>query len=497
MRLSLTDEQKIAATTSAARAYIEASPGAGKTTVAAERYGVARFGDSEVGRGVMAVSFARSARGELQQRVRRRWGIDAMRWPHKVWTLDLLHCAIVQHLLRSKAVEWPGGHTEVTVVDSWRGHTGSWPRPVGSYIRSVSLNAGKVVVGGRTAPTAGSYFTSANPYRNQLGDGLCTHDEIRQVLAAAIAQGSPLRSNVSDFLLHTIKSLIVDEVFDGNLVDLRIVALAAEAGVPTTLIGDPWQALYSFRGAQPQLVPQLLTGLGFATFPISHSFRFESPEMQTLAAALRSGYPAALTAGTAAECDVVLASEWSRLWAMSDDVLPFSFGQASNRIDAAIALLLDQVVRGRFDALSTFGPDAAVILGLDPEVIRMDGASALAPVLETLAGATQQDATAAIGQLRDALIAMGSRPIPALQAANQAIRVDRLVALARRLGYGHLIPGLTVHQAKGREWPRVGVALVDSELARLATGLSQSAEADRRLYVALTRAKQTARLLVA
>ena len=109
-----------------------------------------------------------------------------MRWPHKVWTLDALHCAIVQHLLRSGAVEWPGAHSEVTVVDSWRGHAGSWPWPAGSYIRGVNLVNGKVGIGGRNAHTAGTYFTQITPYRSQLEDGLCTHDEIRQVLDAAI-----------------------------------------------------------------------------------------------------------------------------------------------------------------------------------------------------------------------------------------------------------------------------------------------------------------------
>lgn len=110
MRLPLTDDQKHAATSSADRVYIEASPGAGKTTVATERYGVARFGTKGDRRGVLALSFARSARGELRDRVRRRWGANAMRWPHKVWTLDLLHFAIVRHLLSTNALKWPGGH---------------------------------------------------------------------------------------------------------------------------------------------------------------------------------------------------------------------------------------------------------------------------------------------------------------------------------------------------------------------------------------------------
>lgn len=495
MGLELTDEQRTAAAAGEERVYIEASPGSGKTTVATERYGVSRFGKFGGGRGVVALSFARSARGELEQRVRRRWGIDAMRWPHRVWTLDALHCAIVMHLLRSGAVQWPGGHTELTVVDSWRGHQGSWPRPAGAYVRCVGIHDGKVVLRGTNAHSAGTFFTTVAPYRKQLEDGYCTHDEIRQVLDAAIAQGSPLRANVADFLKNTISALIVDEVFDGNLVDLRIVWLASAGGIPTTLIGDPWQALYAFRGAQPQLVPQLCADLKFSTYPISQSFRFETPEMQGLATMLRAGQPTTLSAGAALECDVVLAAEWSHLWAVSDHVLPFSFGQVGNRVDAAIALLLDQVVAMRFASISSSGPDAAIVLGLDPQQIRTEGASQLVPVLEVLSAGTPQAATAALSLLKTTLVSLGSKNIPNLQASAQLLRITRLQALAIRLNASKVVPGLTIHQAKGREWCRVGVTLTGSDQARLAAGLSHHTEGERRLYVALTRAKQRTVLL--
>jgi hypothetical protein len=59
MRLQLTDEQKRAAATPAQRAYIEAGPGCGKTTVAAERYGVLRFDGCGHAPGLVALSFAR------------------------------------------------------------------------------------------------------------------------------------------------------------------------------------------------------------------------------------------------------------------------------------------------------------------------------------------------------------------------------------------------------------------------------------------------------
>jgi DNA helicase II / ATP-dependent DNA helicase PcrA len=92
----LTSEQLIAAGTSLQRTYIEASPGSGKTTVAAQRFGCQRYtaqlvGDEGAsGRAVVAVSFTRSATWELRQRVRRSWGPSAVRWPHRVITLDTL-----------------------------------------------------------------------------------------------------------------------------------------------------------------------------------------------------------------------------------------------------------------------------------------------------------------------------------------------------------------------------------------------------------------------
>lgn len=492
MRLPLTEEQKVAATAADERVYIEASPGSGKTTVAAERYGVTRYVRAGHGRGVVALSFARSARGELERRVRRRWGVDAMRWPHRVWTLDSLHCALVLHLLRSGAVAWPGGHTELTVVDSWRGTRGSRPIDPGGFAYGLTVNGANVVASRRRVATGGSYFTNRADYLRQLADGTCTHEEVRQVLDSAIAQGSPLREPVREFFRSTAKAVIVDEIFDGNLVDLRIVAIAAAAGVPTTVIGDPWQALYAFRGARPDMVPTLVDQLGFTTFPLSESFRFVTQEMQDLAAALREGRPVTVPTGGARDPHVVLASEWSTLWSTSAQVLPFSFGRVGNRVDAAMAVLLDQVVTSYFGELSTFGADAAVILGLDPATMRAEGASALVTVLDRLSNGTQAQAEAALSLLRETLVGLGSRPIPRLQPAKEAIRVDRLQQLAARLKSTKLVPGLTIHQAKGREWEQVGVALTAAEYSRLAAGLSQASATDRALYVALTRAKRHA-----
>jgi DNA helicase-2/ATP-dependent DNA helicase PcrA len=48
---------------------------------------------------------------------------------------------------------------------------------------------------------------------------------------------------------------------------------------------------------------------------------------------------------------------------------------------------------------------------------------------------------------------------------------------------------MTVHQAKGREWNLVGVALQDSHIEHLQRGLSSAESLHRQLYVACTRAR--------
>jgi DNA helicase-2/ATP-dependent DNA helicase PcrA len=49
---------------------------------------------------------------------------------------------------------------------------------------------------------------------------------------------------------------------------------------------------------------------------------------------------------------------------------------------------------------------------------------------------------------------------------------------------------LSVHQAKGREYDRVGRKLKDPEVCRLAAGLDSDQHNDRVLYVAATRARR-------
>jgi DNA helicase-2/ATP-dependent DNA helicase PcrA len=77
-----------------------------------------------------------------------------------------------------------------------------------------------------------------------------------------------MRTALVERLASTVRTLIVDEVFDGNQLDLAVVELAVAAGAHVTIIGDPWQALYRFRGARPDLVSSLVESWAMTTLPL-------------------------------------------------------------------------------------------------------------------------------------------------------------------------------------------------------------------------------------
>lgn len=488
-RLSLTDQQKDAVRSQCERLFIEATPGAGKTTVAAERFGVLRFSGTAVRqRSISAVSFTRSATAELHRRVRHRWGSSALTWPHHVTTIDTLICNIVEHLLRQSVIRWPGDHTSLQVLDDWRGHRGYRWLGAGNYRRVATVDSsGLVTSTGRAVTTPRPGIGNRKDFHWHLGAGRCTHEEVRDVLAAVLRV--PKRRESVRELMSSMAHFVVDEVFDANPLDLDLVALACEAAIPSTLVGDPWQALYGFRGARPDLVPKLLGAQAFQTLELSQSFRFQSESMRDLSTALRQGHQVSLK--PASECDVVLASTWYDLWEGPTHVLPVSFGRTTNRTDAAAIVLLDHLVSARFGHSAIFLPEALLLLDLDPGTYRSQGSAVLGRVIELLTTASSDAPVSALKALRDAMKELGApRRPPAGGEDAERRQLDRLAALAARLRTGGpLVPGITIHQAKGREWDRVGVRLNGNQISRLGAGLQRDLESDRALYVALTRAR--------
>jgi DNA helicase-2/ATP-dependent DNA helicase PcrA len=484
----LTRQQSLAAGTKSSPLFIEAGPGTGKTAVSAHRFGVYRYqmGSRSDARAVVAVSFTRAATANLVQRVRRLWGTRAITWPHRVVTLDTIMSDLVHDLLRAGLLKWPNGHTELAVVDSWSCFGGStWNRTTYWFRISqgwVETHSGFVESRRSSVPATIS--------RPLINEGICTHQDIRDVLQLALADAS-IAEYLRERLSATTRAIIVDEVFDANELDIDIIELAVKAGLATTLVGDPWQALYVFRGAKPEAIPLLVERQDFRTLPLTCSFRWTTLQQEKLALDMRAGRPVVLSTSDSSDLpslDVVLALWWKRLWELGSGVLPLAFHAFKGGYEeAAATLLLNHITRNTFGLDATYLNDSLTALAITDRDIPRQIEAGMQEVLETLRATGPGSVTLAYGQMARLIETISARPLRPAHARHTA----RLALLQQRLAYaGRLVPGLTTHQAKGGEWDAVGIRLSDDERATLAGGLRVDRETDRKLYVACTRARK-------
>lgn len=490
----LTDEQRLAAASDATLLFIEAGPGTGKTTVSAQRFGVQRFAPAQRydHRATVAVSFTRSATHTLRRRVQRLWGPTALVWPHRIVTLDTIVCDLVHDLLRSGLLSWPNTDrlwpdrlVKLDVHDSWAAFgAATWNDS--HYVITVAAPAITIHHGvtHHSAATVPATVAIA-----QLKQGICTHQDVRDVLGQAMTDPK-CAAHVQRRLLESMRTLIVDEIFDANDLDITIIEAAINAGVAVTLVGDPWQALYLFRGAAPHLVPHLIERARIDTLPLTQSFRWRGKSQHDLAQDLRASRGVTLPVVAAdhlADIDVVLALRWKDLWDLSGTVLPLAFsGFRGGYEEAAATLLLNHMTRSILDLDAVYLNDALTALALPGREILYRLGPGFQDVVEILRPGSASSATAAYRRLVDVMSGVSPRHLRRPHKAHTM----RLALIQQRLArHDRLAPGLTTHQAKGNEWEVVGVRLNDQERSALAVGLSVDVDMDRKLYVACTRAR--------
>ena len=484
----LTDEQRIASGTPGRSLFIEAGPGTGKTTVSAYRFGVQRYrvSDRLDPRAVVAVSFTRAATWNLWRRVQRIWGRSAVVWPHRIITLDTVMSDLLHDLLGCDLVRWPNGSHVLDIHDSWASFSGTvWTRTAYD-LRLVDGNV-EIVSGYATTRGARVPTTVIVPL---LEHGVCTHEDVRRILGQALLLPDCVE-RLRSRLAATMRTMIVDEIFDANDLDLDVIGLAIEAGVSVTLVGDPWQALYLFRGAKPERVNELIRSHALEILPLTRSFRWRTDTQRDLADELRSGHPALLPVdasnGRESDVDVVLALFWKPLWEIGPEVLPLAFHAFKGGIEeAAATLLLNHVTRHVFSEDATYLRDALTALAIIDQDVPRQLEGELQRVVELLRVPGKPALNAAYNALVAVIGEVSRRPMRPAHVAHTV----RLAEVSKRVLYqGRPVPGLTTHQAKGREWDVVGVRLSASERGLLAAGLRVDEDTHRKLYVACTRAR--------
>jgi superfamily I DNA/RNA helicase len=275
--------------------YVQACPGAGKTRVIIERH--IRLGAATGRRGRALVSFTNVACNEIHQRCHEAGRPDLLQFPHFVGTIDTF---IWRYLVRP-----------FIPADRYRHRIDSWDR----------INATVSVTGKRDYKIRLSDFQ----FRRELDSSTCTArlqqsartyrvfsalkdegllddaaDSAVRARTKYAQQGNVTGHEIRILALHSLSQhastaisilrtrfdeIVVDEAQDCSNLDLAIIGTLRDAGIPLVFICDPNQAIYEFRGAEPDSVREFGATLGIQV-DLTGNWR-SSPAICQLASTLR------------------------------------------------------------------------------------------------------------------------------------------------------------------------------------------------------------------
>lgn len=292
------EAQQQAAVTVTAPAFVPACPGAGKTYVITSRH--LQSPRRLLRKGRALISFTRVARDQMARRCRQAGRADLVQAPHFIGTLDSFLWEFLVKPLR-KADPVP------RLLESWasvKALVEGADREISLHRFPMTLDPSHNSAHGKVAWDKLDYDTrqlidasscSRSVWEEKIlatrkswcEQGYFTGHEVRAVALwnlrnaeAAAALLPPLQSRFAE--------IIVDEAQDCSAADLAILQLLHDAGLPLVLVGDPDQAIYAWRGAEPQALGAFAARLSPTPHRLTGNWR-SSPVICRLAATLRTG----------------------------------------------------------------------------------------------------------------------------------------------------------------------------------------------------------------
>ncbi len=417
---------------------MRAGPGTGKTRLLVQR-AVGLIDEGVAPEKVLFITFTRKAAGELRERL-----AASLPSAGKVW-------ATTFHALGHKVLAQASATEPAVIAEEARQ----------AIIKRIAQTAGLKPSGLELAISAHKQSLDQEPAPDLAPLLTAYQEDLEQAQAVDLddlVRGAALALRADAGLANVWRQrfghVLVDEYQDVNQVQVALLRELIGPGAQLAAIGDPDQAIYGFRGADRRFFARFARDFaGAAQLELSQNYRNSAPILAAVQGlmepepdALRPSLKA-LGAGGPMPTIVALPSpEAEANW-------------AANRIAALIGGVDSRQVEGPGrDAFGDYGPrDVAVLYRLH----------ALAPVLQR---------------------ALERAGVP-VQVAGRAplAETDPLDFKAQRVSL------LTMHAAKGLEWPVVFVVGIEQGLLPyLPPGRppSPAAEERRLLYVAMTRARQ-------
>lgn len=290
--------QQAAAASVRAPAYVPACPGAGKTHVVATRHLQSTPVPLRAGRAL--ISFTRVARDQIARRCRQAGRSDLVQVPHFIGTFDSFVWEFLVKPLRPadpapRLLEsWGTVKAPVTGLDRAM-LLGQFPLAIDVTDNGMNERVAWELVDADTERTLADSAYNRTAWQAAIlatrnhwcQRGYYTGHEARYRALWHLRTPTKTQWLVPP-LLSRFAEVIVDEAQDCSAADLAILGHLHDAGLPLILVGDPDQAIYAWRGAEPQALQDFATRINATTVRLTGNRR-SSPVICRLASTLRAG----------------------------------------------------------------------------------------------------------------------------------------------------------------------------------------------------------------
>lgn len=515
------DQQQLEAVRApAAPLVVIAGAGSGKTTTLTRRIAFQVLRGDVPAKNVLAVTHTTKAAGEIRDRL---IGVDSRFAEVSCMTVHAAAWKVVRQFHREVGFE-----TQPELVSSTLPLVRQALRAVGK----TSLESAEIVDLAAEFEWAGAWGVVPDTYVDEaskagrnpplsLKDTAAAFEKYRGVkraqncidFADLLELGVQVLTNpVLAARVHNAwQAVVVDEYQDTDRAQARFLS-AVRAGRPLwTVVGDPRQTIYSFKGADPGLLREAMRERGATVVNLSTSWRCSSEILSWANAVIGSTYGPKLSSTASGPVPSVRSARdendeieqvltMIRSWrskgiAYTNMGILFRFNASAARIEAA---LTDAAIPYQVLGAPRFLERPEVL-----EVLRIFGASARQDGeqdgVELLAWAASQcgfvhsEPPSSQGALRArwesirALLELGAQ----CSDSSAGGMLDEFLSMVRT-GTSLGVTLATIHAAKGLEWDAVIVtgAAEGTIPSTYATSAVQVEEERRLFYVALTRARR-------
>ena len=255
-----TEQQKVIIEKKSGRFVVQACPGSGKTYTVAGRLARLLKNDwNETHKGIAALSFTNVAWKEIERYLVKDFGIPPIRYPHFLGTIDSFLNTYLFLPLGHMGMGCEGRpalsgppYDNVEPSETWL----PW--------RSQQCNRGQCKLNAISYDVSGS-LTSLNK-RSHFKNCTLNHVQCRALKRSFNKSGYATQPDANFFSMQLFQEypflaealatrfpyIIVDEAQDSSAIQMKIIDLLAKAGLKEImLVGDPDQAIFEWRTAEP------------------------------------------------------------------------------------------------------------------------------------------------------------------------------------------------------------------------------------------------------